>query len=315
MEAHAGIPTSQHPGRILAAERERQGLAAADVAQRLRMSPWQVEALEAEDFARLPTGMFLRGFMRNYAKLLGLAPEAVLANLAQGAPREPAPGIVVPSQNIRFDPLADRISSPYVKAASIATVAIALGFAAMYWWLFIRNAPPPGTARKPAAETVAAAPAKPPPAETRFVAPAPVAEPPKADPVKAEAPKAEPPKPAKAAPRVEPSKPEPPRMEAAKAEPPKAAKPEPGVQRVASTTAGGTLKLRFKGKSWVEIKDAGGHVILTGINDPGSETEVSGKPPFRVIVGNAPDVQLFVNDREFNLAPHMREAVARFTLE
>jgi hypothetical protein len=34
-----------------------------------------------------------------------------------------------------------------------------------------------------------------------------------------------------------------------------------------------------------------------------------------VVVGNAPEVRLFLNDRELNLEPHMREAVARLTVE
>lgn len=274
MEAHAAQPT-RSPGKILAEERERQGLGPAEIAQRLRMSPWQVQALEADDYARLPRGPFLRGFIRNYAKVLGLAPEVVLANLSEAAARGIAPQIVVPSQNIRFDPLSERISSPYVRAAAIAAVAVSLGFAAMYWWLFVRNAPPPGVARKPAAQSVVAAPVTAPaPAQVKPAAPPP-----------AEAPKAEP------------------------------AKSDLTIQRVAAAGTGGTLKLRFKGKAWVEIKDAGGRILLTGLNDPGSETQVSGKPPFRVIVGNAADVQMFVNDREFDLAPHVREAVARFTLE
>jgi cytoskeleton protein RodZ len=309
VEAHAGNADPQRPGRILAAERERQGLGPADIAQRLRMSAWQVEALEADDYSRLPRGPFLRGFVRNYAKALGLQPDSVLAHLAEVAPREAAQPIVVPSQNIRFDPLADRMANPYVKAAAIASVVVALGFAGMYWWMFVRNAPV-GVAKKGAPTVVATAPTAtsvPPP----VVAQVPKAEPAKVDPPKVDPPKVDPPK-------VETPKAEPPKKaELAKVDPPKVETPktEPGVQRVASTTNGGTLKLRFKGKSWVEIKDGGGRVILTGLNDPGSEAEVSGKPPFRVIVGNAPDVQLFVNDREFNLAPHIREAVARFTVD
>ena len=314
MEAHAGNADPQRPGRILAAERERQGLGPAEIAQRLRMSTWQVEALEADDYGRLPRGPFLRGFVRNYAKLLGLAPETVLAHLAEGASREAKPQIVVPSQNIRFDPLSDRMGSPYVKAAAIASVVVALGLAAMYWWTFIRNSPPT-VARKPApaAVTTAPVPAAPTPVPPPMVAEAPRVELPvepvnkaesKPEPAKATETKAGPAKKAE-------TKAEAPKRPEASPEP----KPESSVQRVASTSSGGTLKLRFKGKSWVEIKDAGGRVILTGLNDPGSEAEVSGKPPFRVIVGNAPDVQLFVNDREFNLAPHIREAVARFTVD
>ncbi len=130
--------TPQTLGQTLAAERERQGLSRADAAQRLHMSAWQIEALETGDFARLPKGTFLRGFVRNYAKVLGLAPESVMPLLVEDAPVHGRPGIVVPTQNIRFDPLHERLQSPYVKAATIAVVVIAVALAGMYWWVFIR---------------------------------------------------------------------------------------------------------------------------------------------------------------------------------
>src|SRR5881227_3144053 len=92
-------------GQMLAAERERQGLSRADVAQRLHMSAYQVEAIETGDYKRLPQGTFLRGFVRNYAKVLGLAPDSVLVLLEEGSARAKRPGIVVPTESIRFDPL------------------------------------------------------------------------------------------------------------------------------------------------------------------------------------------------------------------
>jgi cytoskeleton protein RodZ len=103
------------------------------VAQRLHMSAWQVEALEGGDYSRLPKGTFLRGFVRNYAKLLGLPADSVLSLLKEGRPHDPAPGIVVPTQNIRFDPIGERLSSPYVKASVYAIVAVSAAFALMYW--------------------------------------------------------------------------------------------------------------------------------------------------------------------------------------
>src|SRR5688572_8918320 len=130
------------------------------------MSVWQVEALERGDYSRLPSGPFLRGFVRNYAKVVGVPADDVLAQLAERAPRHPAPGIVVPSQNIRFDPLSERIANPYVKATAIGITVVAFGFAAMYWWVNIRNASPaPSAARKGVPAAVAPAPAvKPAPA-------------------------------------------------------------------------------------------------------------------------------------------------------
>ena len=170
MEAFADTPPPLPLGQMLAAERERQGLARVDVAQRLHMSAWQVEALEAGDYARLPKGTFLRGFVRNYARILGLDTESALAQLTHVAPLGPAPGIVVPSQNIRFDPLGERLDNPYVKAFGLATVAVLLGFAAMYWWIFIKPAPPAGAltpakkeaAPQPARQNIAVAPVAPP---------------------------------------------------------------------------------------------------------------------------------------------------------
>jgi cytoskeleton protein RodZ len=269
-------------GQTLAAERERQGLSRPDVAQRLHMSAYQIEALENADYARLPKGTFLRGFVRNYAKLLGLPPDSVLPLLTEVVPAgDKKPGIVVPTQNIRFDPLGERLQSPYVKAATIAVVVVSLAFAAMYWWLFIRHGPPgSGPARK-APEAAAPAPTS---AAPSAVAPAPKPE------VVASIAVAPPPVPAKA-------------------EPPKK------TEAVKAAADGSTLKFRFKGQSWVEIRDGKGRLLISRLNPAGSEAEVSGRPPFSVVVGNAPEVEMFYNDHEFDLEPHTKVAVARFTVE
>ncbi len=295
----AGTAAPRSVGQTLAAERERQGLSRADVAQRLHMSAYQIEALETGDFSRLPKGTFLRGFVRNYAKVLGLPPDAVLPLLDEGSAGGKKPGIVVPTQNIRFDPMSERLQSPYVKAATIAVVVVSLAFAAMYWWLFIRPTPPGAAgARKPVAEVRAPPAALAPAAKPEGLAKsAPTPEAPKVESPK----KTEPPKKA-----AEPARAEPAKVEAAK-------KPEP--VKIATPDAGATLKFRFKGESWVEIRDGKGRLLLSRLNAAGSEAEVSGRPPFNVVVGNAPEVQLFYNDHEFALEPHTKVAVARFTVE
>jgi cytoskeleton protein RodZ len=291
VDAAADSPASRPapPGAVLAEARERQGLSRAEIAQRLHMSPFQVEALETGDYSRLPTGTFLRGFVRNYAKLLGVESEPLLARLAEAHPGRSAPGIVVPSQNIRFDPLGQRLASPYVKAAGLAVTFLVLGFAALYWWFFIRPEPPAATTRKPAAvaeqgppQQLAVAPQPPPQPVT--VTPAP------SEPIKAE-PVAPPP-------------------EASKAEPPKS---EP--KQAAANPRDKVIRLRFKGESWVEIRDGQGKVLLSQLNSPNTQAEVVGRPPFTVVVGNAPEVEMTYNDREFPLEPHTRVAVARFTVE
>lgn len=65
------------PGQRLKNERESQGLSVEDVSARLRLSRSYLAALEADDYERLPEDAFIKGYMRNYAKLLGLPQDEV----------------------------------------------------------------------------------------------------------------------------------------------------------------------------------------------------------------------------------------------
>ena len=66
---------SRRPAPLLRAAREALGLSIDAVAQQLKLAPRQVRALEDGDFAQLPGRTFVRGFMRNYARLVQLDPE------------------------------------------------------------------------------------------------------------------------------------------------------------------------------------------------------------------------------------------------
>ena len=59
------------PGAMLALERSGKGFSVADIAAQLRYSPKQIEALEGDDYSRLPGTTFVRGMIRGYAKILG----------------------------------------------------------------------------------------------------------------------------------------------------------------------------------------------------------------------------------------------------
>jgi cytoskeleton protein RodZ len=69
----------------------------ADAAQSLKLGPRQVEALEAEDWKSLPGNTMIRGFVRNYARLLNLDADALMraldaAQLQQKAQLEASAG-------------------------------------------------------------------------------------------------------------------------------------------------------------------------------------------------------------------------------
>lgn len=60
------------PGQRLRSEREARGMTGEDVARQLNLTVSYLNALEADDYERLPEATFIRGYIRNYARLLGL---------------------------------------------------------------------------------------------------------------------------------------------------------------------------------------------------------------------------------------------------
>ena len=70
-----------------------------------------------------------------------------------------------------------------------------------------------------------------------------------------------------------------------------------------AATAGDALSLKFKVPSWVEIKDAKGMVLLSGIQEAGTEQTVSGELPLKVKIGNASQVDATWKGQAYDLKP------------
>lgn len=77
-------------GAQLRQAREAAGLTPEEVAQAIKFSPRQIEALEADAYAALPGATIVRGFVRNYARLLKLDADALLRDLDAVLPAAPA---------------------------------------------------------------------------------------------------------------------------------------------------------------------------------------------------------------------------------
>jgi cytoskeletal protein RodZ len=74
--------------------REGLGLSLEDVASETRISVRFLQAIESEDFQRLPGGVFNRGFIKAFAERIGIDPIAALAEydrLARGRESDPVP--------------------------------------------------------------------------------------------------------------------------------------------------------------------------------------------------------------------------------
>ena len=74
------------PGGVLRAEREALGVTIREVAETLNLSMSTIEAIETNDYERLPGPVFARGYVRAYARLLNLAPESLVARYPQQVP-------------------------------------------------------------------------------------------------------------------------------------------------------------------------------------------------------------------------------------
>ena len=116
---------SEAPGKLLAEARQAQNLSVADVARQLKLSVHQVEALEAGAFERLPGSVFVRGFIRNYARFLKLDAESLLRSVAECLPREEPRPAAPPSQEIPFPTGAPRRWPAYAALALVVVIALA----------------------------------------------------------------------------------------------------------------------------------------------------------------------------------------------
>jgi cytoskeletal protein RodZ len=66
-------------GHYLRAQRETRGMSVEEVSRTTRVPVSSVERIEADRFDELPGEVFVRGFLKSYARALGVEPDDVLA--------------------------------------------------------------------------------------------------------------------------------------------------------------------------------------------------------------------------------------------
>lgn len=325
-------------GAVLRAAREDQGLTVADVAERIKFSVKQLEALEDDKRDVLPEGAFLRGFVRSYARTLHLDETPLLAMMS---PVQVQHGDVsaVQTGGLEFMPAqGSNKKSIYLMAAAL--------FVAVVLALFIWNQKDEANIEKvvvqevklPVLESASAVVAA---SSVVSVASAVVTA--EIDPVQAApAPKAvEPSKVVAAAPKVLPvvapvvaAKPKlvetpvvvalpKPVVVKSVAEKPAAEKlvaEKPAVEK--ATLPLDQLKKRpihivFSQDSWMEIKDTNGELLLSRMNAAGTEKWIGGgrRAPYQVAIGAVGAVKIFYKGREIDLSKYSQTGVVRLVLE
>jgi cytoskeleton protein RodZ len=305
--------TRSRCGGALRLAREAQGLSVQDVASKLRLGPKQIEAIEADQFAKLPEPTIVRGFIRNYAKLLKMNAEPLLDAYIVIVPSNTQHELTVkPTTNMQVTSGDKAKPSSYIWI--ILAVLLALGV-----WLFYQNyiQKPSPTLPSMGVESLSnesleplPQPALPaaertpesqssieltlPPATEAVLPSAPTGAPVDGAVPATAVPNPAPPAPAVAAPVI-----------------------SPPAAPIAAPISAGIAKLEFNAtqETWVSVIDASGREVYSKTIFAGSRESIEVTTPANVTVGNAGATSLNMNGRAVDLAPHSRNNVAHVKLE
>ena len=114
-------------GERFRAAREARGLSLSDVAEQIRIRSVYLAAIEDENWKSIGAPVYTRGFLRTYARFLGLEPEEVVAQFnAENAPVVPEPA-TVPGPAVSIGQSPSRNMSWMIWVAS-AVAALLIAF-------------------------------------------------------------------------------------------------------------------------------------------------------------------------------------------
>ncbi|WP_319237953.1 RodZ domain-containing protein [uncultured Propionivibrio sp.] len=310
-EAAQEVAPEPSVGQRLRMAREAKGMTMIEVAGRLKLSLHQVEDLESDDWDRLKCTTITRGFVRNYARLVALDAAELMAALDRIAKPQSKELAVPTSINVKVPSehgVERRDTLRVVSGLLVLVVAILVYFflpadfmqstySAVKARFGSSGGETPAAVAEPERKVVesSAEPAATAPSASTEAAPAaPVATP--SATVPAPAPAVSSPVP------VTPGQ--------------TSAAPTSSPAPARSSLATGGMKLAFSKPSWVEIKDGSGQVIFSQLSPAGAQREISGQPPFSLIIGNAAGVTLDYKGKTVDLsARRSKDDVARITLE
>ena len=292
-EAATPSPTA---GDQLRAARESHGLSIDTVAQHLKLAPRQVRALEDGDYAQLPGRTFIRGFARNYARLMQLDADAIVAALpdAQQAPALDTTPLAASARAIGEIPASQRPRGiAWSRWAILLAIAALAAVAVMYEATRDDAATDKGSSlrRLPADPIGPSSPIGMPLQNPLIAGDGSTAQPIGTAPTPG-------------------SEPQPAETPAPPATSASTSLPISGAQPASEAT----LVISYSGPAWTEVRDASGQRLLLVTGASGNKETVTGAPPFELTLGNASNATINWRGAAFDLAPHIKGNVARVRL-
>lgn len=330
-----------NPGQTLRMAREAEGMEVAEAARSLNMSESMLRNVEAGAFDKLNGHTFARGYVRAYAKLLGLDQEQLVSAFDRYTGTD-ATGSEVRTLGRLEEPV--RVSQNLMRMLSIAVLAGGALLTYLVWpekavekavteigieHVEVESAdgttqihmldepedqavaeanktaesePQPETSELTAPANAVVASAE--TAVPQVITPASPADPVAVTPVAPIA--AVPPAAASAAPAVAPV------ASAA----PVAAAPEAAQPVVAQAVPAGQalVQVQFTADCWTQLTDADGKVLFSALKRKGDSLELAGKPPFELRLGYARGAQVSLNGQPVDVTPFTSGETARMKL-
>lgn len=304
------------PGERLRRAREEKGLSQEEACKHLRLSTSYMKALEQDDYDRLPEAPFIKGYLRNYARFLGLPAEELARQFQQRVDE------MRQDEREREQAALDEAPSNREWRLPALVVLVVVLLVAVGWWLWPRDqlSAPDASVNDSGRG-----------GEERFDSPAPPEAP---DPALPET--TEPTEPVEDS--LQPSTESGSDSEQG-AEPPSdqsndgssggepASRPELAgqtSQNQASQTelaaAPGedgvdTMTLEFSRVCWIKVVDATGATLTQGQQNAGGSVDLDGEAPFRVTLGDAAAVSAVrINGSAVSLPSQRSGDVVRVTL-
>ena len=90
-DTHQDTPDSETIGSLLRQSREKMGASVADIAEQLHLRPCIVEDIEADQFDQIASPTYVKGYVKNFARIVQADEEAIKRCLIKQVPQAPDP--------------------------------------------------------------------------------------------------------------------------------------------------------------------------------------------------------------------------------
>ncbi len=305
------VPLSIEAGTLLKNKRESLGMTQKQVADRLRLRVSVIEDIENNRFESQQVATFTRGYLRSYAKFVGLDEKVVLVALEQTADVKPKEQ-EIEMQSFSRKTKHEKHNSRIMLLTWVIAIVI-IGISAAWWW---QNQQENSLAQvvaeanvetsQPSADEIADIDLM---TEEELIASTPAelaASNNTASESSINAAQTDDVVPAETEESTTEATPEPVAVIEAAEE----------VQDASPVVPEGMtlLTMKFKADCWIQVKDTNGKTLVSGTQKPGQDVELTGKAPFKVILGAPEGVTMTFASEPVDLSGYTSGKVARFTL-